>query len=143
MLGTLFAVALAACGRGGAATLNEPDPARARRVGELRTRKFEVKFVGIDEDSRCPSDVACVWAGEVIVRLSLRRDSRQQGVAVKETQGLAVDGYTIDRSAGPAAARLIQSGRRRGLSRHAENHALKICLLSASASDAARRDVGT
>jgi hypothetical protein len=30
-----------------------------------------VRFVGVGEDSRCPMDVQCVWAGNAIVRLSL------------------------------------------------------------------------
>lgn len=92
----LIAVALAACGRGGAATLNEPIQLAPGEWANFETENLEVKFVGIDEDSRCPNDVTCVWAGEVVVRLTLRRDSRNKEVSVKETQGLAVDGYTID-----------------------------------------------
>src|SRR5690349_19932998 len=37
---------------------------------------FEVKFVGITEDSRCPKDVTCVWAGEVKVKLAMRLGSQ-------------------------------------------------------------------
>jgi hypothetical protein len=92
----LIAVALAACGRGGAATLNEPIQLAPGEWANFESENLEVKFVGIDEDSRCPNDVTCVWAGEVVVRLALRRDSRNKEVSVKETQGLAVDGYTID-----------------------------------------------
>ena len=28
-----------------------------------------IRFVGISEDSRCPSDVQCVWAGDAVARL--------------------------------------------------------------------------
>ena len=91
----LIAVALAACGRGGAATLNEPIQLAPGQWASFKAEKLEVQFVGIDDDSRCPNDVTCVWAGEVVVRLTLRRDSRNKEVAVKETQGLTVDGYTI------------------------------------------------
>lgn len=96
LVSLLIAVALAACGRGGAATLNEPIQLAPGEWANFKTENLEVKFVGIDEDSRCPNDVTCVWAGEVVVRLTLRRDSRNKEVAVKESQGLAVDGYTID-----------------------------------------------
>ncbi len=92
----LIAVALAACGRGGAATLNEPIQLAPGEWANFKAEHLEVKFVGIDDDSRCPDDVTCVWAGEVVVRLTLRRDSRNKEVSVKETQGLAVDGYTIN-----------------------------------------------
>jgi hypothetical protein len=91
----LIAVALAACGRGGAATLNEPIQLAPGEWANFQAEKLEVKFVGIDADSRCPNDATCVWAGDVVVRLILRRDSRNKEVAVKETQGLAVDGYKI------------------------------------------------
>ena len=94
-LSLLIAVALAACGRGGAATLNEPVQLAPGEWVHFKAEGLEVKFVGIDEDSRCPNDVTCVWAGEVVVRLTLRRNSRNKEVAVKELQGLAVDGYTI------------------------------------------------
>jgi hypothetical protein len=33
---------------------------------------MEVKFVTITEDSRCPTDSTCVWAGEVKVKLEVR-----------------------------------------------------------------------
>ena len=30
-----------------------------------------IRFTGVSEDSRCPSDVQCVWAGDAAVRLAL------------------------------------------------------------------------
>jgi hypothetical protein len=33
---------------------------------------MQVTFVGVTEDSRCPKDVSCVWAGEVNVKLSVK-----------------------------------------------------------------------
>jgi hypothetical protein len=32
---------------------------------------LEVKFIGVSEDSRCPTDTTCVWAGEVSVKLAM------------------------------------------------------------------------
>ena len=31
-----------------------------------------IKFTGVREDSRCPSDVQCVWQGNAVVLLALR-----------------------------------------------------------------------
>jgi hypothetical protein len=31
----------------------------------------EIQFVGIQEDSRCPTDVDCIWAGNVVVVLQV------------------------------------------------------------------------
>jgi len=91
----LIAVALAACGRGSAATLDQPIQLAPGEWANFQAERLEVKFAGIAADSRCPNDVTCVWAGEVVVRLTLRRDSRNKEVSVKETQSVAVDGYTI------------------------------------------------
>ncbi len=30
-----------------------------------------VRFVAVSQDSRCPSDVQCVWAGDAVVQLDL------------------------------------------------------------------------
>jgi hypothetical protein len=32
---------------------------------------LRIRFNGVSDDSRCPSDVQCVWAGNAVVRLSL------------------------------------------------------------------------
>jgi len=92
----VFAVALAACGRdGSAATLNAPIQLEPGQSAVFDAENLAVKFVGIDSDSRCPSDVACVWAGEVVVRLSVRKDSRTQELSIKATQSLPVDGFSV------------------------------------------------
>ena len=38
---------------------------------------LQVTFVGVGEDSRCPTDVSCVWAGEITVRLAARIGSAE------------------------------------------------------------------
>ncbi len=43
-------------------------------VGErvnLHKTKLSVKFVTVTEDSRCPSDVTCVWAGNARLQLTV------------------------------------------------------------------------
>ena len=92
----LVAVALAACGRdGAAATLNAPLQLAPGQSALFDAADLEVKFVGIDSDSRCPSDVACVWAGEVIVRLSVRKDRRTKELAIKSNASLPVEGFVV------------------------------------------------
>ena len=44
------------------------------RVGRRATFKgtrLRIKFAAVESDSRCPSDVTCVWAGNAAVRLRL------------------------------------------------------------------------
>ena len=92
----VFAVALAACGRdGSAATLNAPIQLAPGQSAVFDAEDLTVKFVGIDSDSRCPSDVACVWAGEVIVRLTVRKDRRTKELSIKGNENLPVDGFVV------------------------------------------------
>ena len=92
----LLAVALAACGRdGSAATLDMPIQLAPGQSAVYDAENLEVKFVGIDSDSRCPSDVACVWAGEVIVRLTVRKDRRTKELSIKGNENLPVDGFVV------------------------------------------------
>jgi len=38
-----------------------------------RNTGMTVRFIAVTEDSRCPRDVTCVWAGEVRVRLEVQQ----------------------------------------------------------------------
>ena len=38
---------------------------------KLQGSAVVIRFRGVTEDSRCPSDVQCVWAGDAVVALSL------------------------------------------------------------------------
>jgi len=45
----------------------------------LRGERLRIKFAAVKEDSRCPSDVTCIWAGNAAVQLDVsisRRDSK-------------------------------------------------------------------
>lgn len=43
----------------------------------LKNEQMEVTFVKIVEDSRCPKDVQCIWAGAVIVELKISNKNKQ------------------------------------------------------------------
>ncbi|MBK8567753.1 MAG: hypothetical protein IPN76_31655 [Saprospiraceae bacterium] len=43
-------------------------------TAELETDGTRIKFLGISEDSRCPTGVNCVWEGEAIVQLSVEKE---------------------------------------------------------------------
>lgn len=38
---------------------------------------FEIKFIDVLEDSRCPKGVNCIWAGEVIVLVDLYKNGKK------------------------------------------------------------------
>ena len=41
-----------------------------------KTGEVGVRFVAVTEDSRCPRDVTCVWAGEVKVQLEIMESGK-------------------------------------------------------------------
>ena len=40
-------------------------------VEGVETEKFKLKFVSVENDSRCPRDVTCVWAGNAEVKIQI------------------------------------------------------------------------
>ena len=44
----------------------------AGATAPVKGTDLQVTFVGVIEDSRCPTDTTCVWAGEVNVKLSMK-----------------------------------------------------------------------
>lgn len=78
LVALVLIVALAACRSTGApaphaASLNQ-DIQLAPNEQAAYEQGLTVEFVRIVEDSRCPSDTTCVWAGEVKVRVATRID---------------------------------------------------------------------
>ena len=76
----LLAVALVACKSGGAAasraaSLDQEIQLAPNERAVFDSHGLTVEFVRVVEDSRCPTDLTCVWAGEVKVQLSTRIDA--------------------------------------------------------------------
>lgn len=55
-----------------AASLNQEIQLAPGEQAAYQQQALSVEFVRVVDDSRCPSDVTCVWAGEVKVQLSTR-----------------------------------------------------------------------
>ena len=47
-------------------------------TASVKNAGIEVTFVAVTEDSRCPRDVTCIWAGEVKVQLEIQRRRRMR-----------------------------------------------------------------
>jgi hypothetical protein len=43
----------------------------AGQEAQVRGTPLTVRFVGVSNESRCPSDVQCVWAGNAVVNLTI------------------------------------------------------------------------
>ena len=91
-------VALTACatvqGRAGPVALDQ-----AQRVGRLL-----VTPIKLEEDSRCPMNARCVWAGRVVVRGAIddgrTRLERTLTLGEPAEPGVVLDGVTPDRVGG-------------------------------------------
>lgn len=120
----LLACASAAAGTTKAQlTIPAPRLGRPFKLNEGRQvtlQKLRIKFAPVTQDSRCPSDVACVWAGNAAVRLEVRTN-RNNGKSLTLNTGhgpsLANDaqyqGYDlklVDLSPYPRSDRKIAAG---------------------------------
>jgi hypothetical protein len=82
LLSLVLIVALAACRSTGApgshaASLNQEIQLAPTEQAAYEQQKLTVEFVRVVEDSRCPTDVTCVWAGEVKVQVATRLGSAE------------------------------------------------------------------
>ena len=78
----LLTMALVACHSTGTpaprtASLNQDIQLAPGDQAVFSQQGLTVEFVRIVEDSRCPTDTTCVWAGEVKVQLSIRNNAAQ------------------------------------------------------------------
>jgi hypothetical protein len=62
-----------------------------------RDESVRVRFIEVSEDSRCPTNAQCVWAGEVKVRIGLQHGSDKEEVReLRETDAATVGGRRIE-----------------------------------------------
>lgn len=91
----------------GVVVCGAPAPARGRdtivapnfivkRGGQVKYRDLRVTFLAVEEDSRCPKDVACIQAGNARVRLRAR-DSKGARVTFVLNTDLSPKEYKFGR----------------------------------------------
>ena len=85
----LGCVLLAACTSG---TAIEPsiDESFVLAQGEtavIAAQNMEITFVDVPEDSRCPEDAVCVWAGNALVQLEVVRDGVELAIGLNTAEG--------------------------------------------------------
>jgi Flp pilus assembly protein TadD len=79
-----------------AASLGAPITLAPAERAVFAGQALVVQFISVAEDSRCPSDTTCVWAGEAIVRLAVEVQS--EGItqhAIAEGQSASLDPYRV------------------------------------------------
>jgi hypothetical protein len=62
------------------AALSRPFNLAVNQTAYIESADLAVKFVKVTEDSRCPSDVVCVWEGRVSILVDLMQVSSGSGI---------------------------------------------------------------
>jgi len=65
---------------------------------------LSVRFVAVTEDSRCPTDITCVWAGQLKIQLAISVDGKTSTHALVESEHAVIDAYRITFVSGAPAA---------------------------------------
>ena len=89
VIGLVFA-AVAACSSSTLSTepivLSQSEAADSAkvRVGQtLVVDGIRVRFTGVENDSRCPMDAVCVWAGDAVANFSVELDCECRAAAIQ------------------------------------------------------------
>ena len=61
------------------AKLGEQFQLKVNQIAILKSDNIEIKFLNVTNDSRCPSDVTCVWEGEVKISVNVVKDKNPLG----------------------------------------------------------------
>ena len=71
----------------------------AGQEAQVQGTAVTVRFVGVGEDSRCPVDVQCVWAGDAVVRLTFAASGAPSAEAALHTtldpKSASFEGYSV------------------------------------------------
>ena len=68
---------------------NKPESIKVQVNREKRSPRsnLSIRFVELIEDSRCPTDTNCIWAGNGKIRVSIKRGNRPAKVFEMDTNG--------------------------------------------------------
>ncbi len=67
------------------ARLGDEFDLRVNETAYIADTRLSIQVVAVPEDSRCPTDVVCVWAGNARVSLALREGPNAEGGDVNST----------------------------------------------------------
>ncbi len=83
-------------------SLNSEFGLKPGQVAVIESEKIKIQNLQVEEDSRCPADVQCVWAGQVKVKVNVVKNQQDLGefnlISQAGAEDLGVktfDGYGI------------------------------------------------
>lgn len=56
---------------------------------------IKIRFAAVTEDSRCPIDTTCVWAGQLKIQLAIQTASKTATRELLESEHVAIDHYRV------------------------------------------------
>ena len=71
----------------GGALIGQPFSMRINQTVNIEPAGIELTFVNVTEDSRCPSDVQCVWAGQVSIIVNVTAQGTNSSLDLTLTGG--------------------------------------------------------
>jgi len=84
------------------ANLDTPFQLKINQTAFIESENLKIKFWNVTEDSRCPSDVVCVWVGQATVVVNILKNEQNLGdfslTSRLGNEDLAIktfDGYSI------------------------------------------------
>ena len=60
----------------------------------VKRTKLRIRFIAVENDSRCPADVTCVWAGNAAVQLQLGTGRSSKTVTLNTSKSQSFVGET-------------------------------------------------
>lgn len=85
--------------------LNQPFQLKVDQVAQVSSDNVQLKFLEVQQDSRCPVNVQCIWQGQAKVAISLTRNEQPLGNLTLET---SVDGQPIAQSVNGYSIKLVK-----------------------------------
>lgn len=102
---TALAVAVSGCAPMETAVVADPGVAFSLPLGKtaaIKGSEARITFNKVNEDSRCPVDVQCVWAGDAKIELTISRDG-----SPAETRTVSVTGPNNEVVSGDLRIRFV------------------------------------
>jgi hypothetical protein len=84
------------------AELDKPFQLKINQTGFIKGENIKIIFLNVTEDSRCPSDVECIWPGQVTILIDIFKSFQSIGefnlTIPGESDEIAIiefDGYSL------------------------------------------------
>jgi hypothetical protein len=112
----LAVLAMTACSNDPTAPLNRAFTLDVGQTVSVDDAELSIKFVRVTEDSRCPANVQCIWAGNGQIEIEARDDGQPNKLSLNTMEGVkevVVGLYRIQLLAldpSPAAGQNIPTG---------------------------------